>query len=481
MHFRLIGEALGALVAVLGLCMATAIPWSLYYGDGAHAGLALAVVLCLAVGTVVFLFSRDHDADFGLRDGFVIVTLTWLLAGFFGAFPFWVTGVLPNFLDALFESVSGFTTTGSTVLTDIEQVPPSVLYWRSLTQWLGGMGIIVLSVAILPLLGVGGMAMFKAEVPSPVVDKLKPTVAETAKTLWKVYVFFSVVEVILLYVAGMDLFDALCHTFATLATGGFSTKNLSIGYYQSVPIQAIITVFMLVAGVSFTLHYQARRLNFRAYWNSLEFRLYMLIFFFVAAFITWNVWKTNYDGLGEAVLHSTFQTASMMSTTGYGTANWEEWPQVCQWVLLTLMFMGGCAGSTGGGIKCMRLIILFKHVFRELRLLIHPRAVIPVKIDRKAIPTHIVNSVLAFIGLYLGVWAVSTLLLVGLSLDPITALSASTATLSNIGPGLGKVGAMDHYAWISWPGKCILIFNMLVGRLELYTVLVLMVPGFWRR
>jgi trk system potassium uptake protein TrkH len=325
------------------------------------------------------------------------------------------------------------------------------------------------------------MAMFKAEVPSPVVDKLKPTVAETAKTLWKVYLFFTAVEATLLWLAGMEVFDALCHTFGTLATGGFSTKNLSIGHYQNNLIHIIVIFFMMVAGVSFTLHYGARRMDLRVYWRSREFRLYMLIFVSSVAFLTWNVWGVNYDGFGESLRDATFQTASIMTTTGYGTTDWEQWPLVCQWLLLCLMFMGGCAGSTGGGIKCMRLLIIFKHVLRELHLLIHPRAVITIKVDKKVIAPQIVNSVLAFIGLYLGVWVVSTLLLVGLEMDATTALSASTATLSNIGPGLGKVGAADNYSWISAPGKLILIFNMLAGRLELFTVLVLLVPGFWRK
>ena len=293
--------------------------------------------------------------------------------------PYWVTGVLPSFVDALFESVSGFTTTGATVIADVEKLPGSILFWRSLSHWLGGMGIIVLSVAILPLLGVGGMAMFKAEVPSPVMDKLKPTVAETAKTLWKVYLLLTVAETALLYIAGMDLFDSLCHTFGTLATGGFSTKNLSIGHYQSVFIDVIIIFFMLVAGINFTLHFQALQGKPRTYLHSFEFRLYMIVFGASVIFITFMVYGNNYSGIGESLLKSAFQVSAIMTTTGYGNADWEQWPWACQWLLLTLMFMGGCAGSTAGGMKCMRLIIVAKHVFRELNLLIHPRAVIALK------------------------------------------------------------------------------------------------------
>lgn len=481
MHFRLVVAALGALTWVLGLCMATAVPWSMYHGDGVHYELLFIVLASVLIGTFVYWYFRDEDAEYGIRDGFAIVTLGWVLAGLLGAMPYWITGVLPSFVDALFESVSGFTTTGATVITDVEKLPGSILFWRSLTHWLGGMGIIVLSVAILPLLGVGGMAMFKAEVPSPVMDKLKPTVAETAKTLWKVYLLLTVVETALLYIAGMSFFDSLCHTFGTLATGGFSTKNLSIGYYDSVSINVIIIFFMLVAGVNFTLHFQALQGKPRAYLQSFEFRLYMIIFVASVLFITFTVYGNNYSDFGESLLKSAFQVSAIMTTTGYGNADWEQWPWACQWLLLTLMFMGGCAGSTGGGMKCMRLIIVAKHVLRELNLLVHPRAVIALKIDRKVISNPIINSIMAFVGLFVGVWVVSTALLVIMGFDMITAVGASTATLSNIGPGLNGVGAMDTYAWISHPGKALLVFNMLAGRLELYPVFVLMTADFWKK
>ncbi|MFC1834580.1 TrkH family potassium uptake protein [Thermodesulfobacteriota bacterium] len=481
MHPRLVASALGALAAVLGLCMAAALPWSIGFSDGVHEEFLLVILCCVAGGGLVYRLFHDPDVEYGLRDGFAIVTLGWLMAGFLGALPYWFTGVLPSFVDALFESVSGFTTTGASVVVQIEELPRGILFWRSLTHWLGGMGIIVLSVAILPLLGVGGMAMFKAEVPSPVMDKLKPTVAATAKTLWKVYLLFTVVETLLLFLSGMTLFDALCHTFGTLATGGFATKNMSIGYYESPLINVIIVIFMMIAGINFTLHYQALNGNFKAYLRSRECRLYLIIFVGSVVFITWHIYGTAYDSFWVSLDKSSFQTASIMTTTGYATADWENWPWACQWLLLTLMFMGGCAGSTGGGMKCMRLIIVAKHVFRELSLLIHPRAVISLKIDRKVVDPSIINSILAFLGLFTGVWAVSTLLLVIMEIDVITAIGATTATLCNIGPGLNKVGAMDNYAWLSQPAKWLLIFNMLAGRLELYTVFVLMVPDFWRR
>lgn len=479
MNYFLVARALGGLLAVIGLCMAAALPWSFYYGDGVHDEIIAVVLGSLLAGGVCYRIFRGRDAEYGIREGFAIVTLGWLMAGLVGALPYLLTGILPSFVDALFESISGFTTTGATVIEDVESIPRSILFWRSLTHWLGGMGIIVLSVAILPLLGVGGMAMFKAEVPSPVMDKLKPTVAETAKTLWKVYLLFTVVEIVLLYLAGMDLFDSMCSTFGTLATGGFSTKNQSIAAYESNLVNIIITVFMLIAGVNFTLHYQALTRKPRAYLESTEFRLYMLVFVAASLFIGLNLYGTAYESAVDTAVQSVFQTAAIMTTTGYVTANWEQWPWGCQWILFLLMFMGGCAGSTGGGIKCLRIIIIAKHVFRELELLIHPRAVMPLKIDRKVVHAPIINSILAFMGLFTGIWALSTFLLVALDIDPLTALGATTATLCNIGPGLNQVGAMDTYAWLSSPAKWLLIFNMVAGRLELYPVFVLMVPDFW--
>lgn len=481
MRFRRIGAALSGLIVVTALSMATAIPVSLIYNDGVITQILIIVGTLLVISVPAFLLLRDKKAEYSLKDGFVIVALSWIIVSAIGALPYWITGAFPTFIDSMFESMSGFTTTGASVCEDVEKLPHSILFWRSLTHWLGGMGIIVLSVAILPLLGVGGMAMFKAEVPSPVMDKLKPTVTETAKTLWKVYILLTVAEIILLYIAGMNVFDSVCHTFGTLATGGFSTKNLSVAYFDNNAIFIIITVFMLLAGLNFTLHYHALCLKPSAYTKSLEFFVYMGIFFLATAFIAYNVYGSHHNSVSESLVQSAFQTASIMTTTGFCSTDWEKWPWACQWLLFTLMFMGGCAGSTGGGIKCMRLILAAKHVLRELRLLIHPRAVIAIKMDGKVVGSPIINSIMAFIALFVGVWAFTTTLLVIMEVDIITAIGASAATLSNIGPGLHLVGPMDNFGWMSDNCKALLIFNMLVGRLELYTVFVLFVGDFWRR
>jgi trk system potassium uptake protein len=481
MRFRRIGAAIAALIVVTALSMATAIPVSLLYNDGVITHKLMIVGTLILIAAPAFLILRDEKAEYSLKDGFIIVGLSWVIVSALGALPYWITGSLPTFVDAMFESMSGFTTTGASVCKDVEILPHSILFWRSLTHWLGGMGIIVLSVAILPLLGVGGMAMFKAEVPSPVMDKLKPTVTETAKTLWKVYIILTGAEILLLCIAGMNGFDSICHTFGSLATGGFSTKNLSLAYYNNDAINIIITVFMLLAGLNFTLHYHALCLKPSAYTKSLEFFVYIGIFTGATLFIACNVYGINHDSVSESLIQSAFQTASIMTTTGFASTDWEKWPWACQWLLFSLMFMGGCAGSTGGGIKCMRLIIVAKHILRELRLLIHPRAVIAIKMDGKVVGTPIVNSVMAFVALFVGVWTVSTMLLVTMEVDVITAIGASAATLSNIGPGLNLVGPLDNYWWMSTGCKILLIFDMLVGRLELYTVFILFVGDFWRR
>ncbi len=481
MNLRLTVATLGALGALVGLWILTAIPWAFYYGESTWKELLIVTVVVVGIGGAVYFFFRDSKAAYGVREGFVIVGFGWILAALIGALPYMATGVLPSFPDALFESVSGFTTTGASVIPEPESLPKSILFWRSMTHWLGGMGIVVLSVAILPFLGVGGMGMLKAEVPSPVVDKLRPRVTETARSLWKVYIILTAVEAILLVVFGMDVLDSLCHTFGTVATGGFSTKNTSLEHYPNPYIHWTITIFMLAAGLNFTLHFQALNGNVKTYFKSLECRVYIIIFLLAASFLTFRIWGSFFENLTNAISHAAFQTSSIMTTTGFATTDWEKWPYDCQWILLCLMFMGGCAGSTGGGMKCLRLIVASKHIFRELTLLIHPRAVIPLKVDQRVIPNPTVNSIIAFLSLFIGVWAISTLLLVIMQVDLVTAIGATTATLSNVGPGLLHVGAMDNYAWFSIPCKLLLTFNMLVGRLELYTIFILLIPDVWRQ
>jgi trk system potassium uptake protein TrkH len=355
------------------------------------------------------------------------------------------------------------------------------LFWRSLTHWLGGMGIIVLTIAILPFLGVGGMQLFKAEVPGPVADKLRPRITETAKLLWKVYLIFTAAEVLLLFFGGMSLFDSFCHTFGTLATGGFSTKNGSIGAYDSVYFDAVITGFMLLSGINFALHYQLLTGHPKAFYRNSELRFFLGVFLAAFLLIWLTIWQGGMYGPAEAVRYASFQTASILTTTGYATADYELWPPLAQMVLVVLIFIGGSAGSTAGSVKCMRIMLLFKHAYRELRRLIHPRAVIPVKLGGRVVAEEVIQSVWGFFMLFLGLLAASFLILAAMGLDPATSFTAVAATIGNIGPGLGSVGPADNYAHLPQAAKAVLILCMVLGRLEVYTVFILFVPEFWRK
>lgn len=444
------------------------LPSFLYTGAGA-----------LLLGVAGF-FPTRAQVELRMKDGFVIVTAGWLLYASIGALPFYLSGAIPSYTNAFFEAMSGFTTTGASILTDIEALPHGALFWRSFTHWLGGMGIILLSLAILPLLGIGGMQLFKAEVPGPVPDKLSPRVRETAKLLWGVYALISVVETILLMLAGMNLFDALCHTFGTVATGGFSTKNASIGHYQSATIDTIIMLFMLIAGANFSLHYRALR-GKPLYARDVEFKFYAGVVAVAILLIGIDVLPRNGFELGVTLQQVAFQVVSIITTTGYGTADYEQWGLISQLILITLMFFGGCAGSTGGGMKIVRIMVLINFCRVELRRLIHPQAVLPVRLGERVVPPEIVANITGFVLIFIGLFGAGVLVMSALGLDLATAVGSVIATISNIGPGLGDVGPTDNYAAIPTAGKWVLSFLMLAGRLEVFTVIILFSRTFWRK
>ncbi|MDH3809899.1 MAG: TrkH family potassium uptake protein, partial [Desulfuromonadales bacterium] len=416
-----------------------------------------------------------------VREGFAIVTFGWTFFALFGALPFVFSGAIPSYLNAFFETMSGFTTTGSTILTDIEAMPPSLLLWRSLTQWLGGMGIIVLSLAILPMLGVGGMQLFKAEVPGPTTDRLKPRIQDTAKLLWGVYVLLTCIETLLLMAGGMSFFDGLNHAFTTMATGGFSTRNASVAAYNSVYIDWIITIFMFLAGVNFSLHYLALRGKIGDFIRNEEFLFYSSLVIVGTALITMLNMGGTYPGFLDNLRYSAFQVVSIITTTGFGTADYELWPVLCQYLLVFFMFIGGCAGSTGGGMKVARILLLFKHAQVQVYRLIHPRAVRLVKLGDRPVDKDVMQSILGFFALYLGVFVAASFIMAATGMDLNSAGGSVIATLSNIGPGLGSVGPVDNFAHVPAIGKLVLAFCMLLGRLELFTVLVLVFPSFWRK
>jgi trk system potassium uptake protein len=483
MRWRLVLFIVGVLIFCIGLSMVLPLGFSLYYQDGGNAPLIEAMLVTVALGAVLVLTGKSgwSGAPFSHREGMAATTLGWVAAGIFGGLPFYFSGVLTAPVDCFFEAVSGFTTTGASVIRDVEIVPRGILFWRSLTHWFGGMGIIVLGLAILPFLGVGGMQLYKAEVPGPVPDKLKPRLTDTAMILWKVYVLFTVVEVLLLLLGGMDLFDSLCHTFGTMATGGFSTKNASIGFYHSVYFDIVITVFMLLGGMNFALHFQLFRGNPKAMWQDGEWRFFMIWFLLLSAVIALSEYGQNYASLAESFRHAAFQVASIVTTTGYATADFEQWTTLSQCLLLVCMIVGGSVGSTGGAVKCMRIMVLAKHSYRELIHLIHPRAVTRVKIGKQAVSAEVLSGIWGFFMLYLGLMLLSVLLVAATRVDLVTSVTSVMACIGNVGPGLGAVGPVDNYADMPAVAKWVLSADMLLGRLEIYTVLVLFVPRFYRK
>jgi trk system potassium uptake protein TrkH len=479
MQIQLVLHVLGLLLIFLSGSMLLPLPFSIYYGDGHHHYFLIPAGITFITGFLFFKLTK-RKRDLRAREGFGIVTLGWIFFSLFGCLPFLISGAIPTLTDAFFETMSGFTTTGATILTDIEALPHGLLFWRSLTHWMGGMGIIVLSLAILPFLGVGGMQLFKAEVPGPVPDKLTPRITETAKILWGVYVIISALETILLMFGGLNLFEALCHTFGTMATGGFSTRTASIGSYNAY-VQYVVIFFMLVAGTNFALHYQFLKKRISGYHRSKEFLFFIGLVIAGTLFIGIDNLLNHYHHLETAFRNTLFQVTSILTTTGYGTADFEQWAFSSQFLLFMFMFIGGCAGSTGGGMKVIRLYILIKFVSAEVKRLLHPNAVIPVRVGNQVIPREIVTHVLGFLALMLGLFIIGVLIMTRLGLDLVSAFGAVAATLGNIGPGLGSVGPADNYAHIPIAGKWILTFFMLAGRLEIYTVLIMLAPSFWKK
>ena len=480
MNIILTLRVLGVLLLFLAGALLLPIPVSLFYQDGAASSFLLSSATSLLAGFGLYMGCRS-SLDLSIREGFAIVTFGWTFFALFGALPFLFSGAIPSYVDAFFETMSGFTTTGSTILIDIEVIPPSLLLWRSMTQWFGGMGIIVLSLAILPMLGVGGMQLFKAEVPGPTADRLKPRIQDTAKLLWGVYFLLTTLEVLLLMAGNMSLFDAVNHAFTTMATGGFSTRNASLAAFDSAYIDGVVTLFMFLAGVNFSLHYLGLRGRFIDYVRNEEFRFYLTLAVSGIALIMLFNAGSAYTSFWDNLRYSAFQLISILTTTGFGTADYELWPVLCQYLLVIAMFVGGCAGSTGGGIKVARMLLLAKHAQVQLFRLIHPRAVRLVKLGDRPVDKEVMQSILGFFALYMAVFVLASFIMAATGMDLVSAGGAVVATLSNIGPGLGSVGPADNFAHVPAVGKVTLALCMLLGRLELFTVLVLVFPTFWRK
>lgn len=479
MHTGGVLNLFGKLLILLSLFLLVPIPFSLYFADGMVGAFLLSSLIGAGIGGLLLLLFVP-ERDLGYRDGFAIVVLSWLGLALLGALPYNFSGQMGSFVDCFFESMSGFTTTGSTILDRVEVLPASALFWRALTHWLGGMGIIVLSLAILPLLGVGGMQLFQAEMPGPTKDRLAPRIQDTARILWAVYLLLTLIEIMLLMFGGVGFFDAICHAFATMATGGFSTHTASAGYFKSVYVETVIVIFMFLAGINFTLHHRFLTGKFRAYFKNEEFRLYLKITVFAILIIVLaNMHARIYDSLGENVRTAVFQVVSILTTTGFGTADFDLWPPVCKIMLVSLMLIGGCAGSTGGGIKVVRFLLFFKYARLQLRNLVHPRAVGAIKLGKLKVPQEVMVAILGFFALYIAFFMIATLAITAMGVDIVTGATAVIATLNNIGPGLNLVGPATNFGHLPAAAKLLLSFCMLAGRLELYTVAVLLTPDFW--
>ncbi|MBU0741749.1 TrkH family potassium uptake protein [bacterium] len=485
MNIRGVGRVLGFLLLVTAGAQVLPLIVDLIYGEGDW-DVFLLTGVCGAVAGAGLMFLGRTSAELRHREGFAIVTLGWMAVGLLGAVPFLLSGTITSVTDAVFESISGFTTTGSTIMTDIEGVGAghhAVLFWRSLTQWLGGMGIVVLALAILPLLGVGGMQLFRAEAPGPSPDRLTSRISETARLLWGVYLLITLLEVLLLVIiGGMSPYDAVCHAFTTMATGGFSTLDASVGGFGSPAVEWIVTLFMFLAGINFSLHYVALKGKPQAYWRDEEFRFYSIVMAGATLLVLAVLIPVASAGvLSDKVRAAAFQVVSIGTTTGYGTADYVLWPPLTHAVLLLLMALGGCAGSTGGGIKMMRVLLLLKHAHMEVKKLVHPRAIYTLWFNERSLPSSLAPGVLGFLLLYMMVFVFGMLALTLTGRDIVTAVGATAATLGNIGPGLGDVGPAGNFAFMNEFEKWLLTLFMLIGRLELYTVLVLLLPSTWRK
>lgn len=482
MRWPFVFQYVGVLLFFLGSTLVFPIGFALYFADGSLPALIESMAITMTFGGIVYAVFRQEKTEFiSQRESMAIVAIGWTLIGAFAALPFYLSDTFATFGDAFFEAVSGFTTTGASVMTDIEAVPEGLLFWRSFIQWLGGMGIIVLSIAILPFLGVGGFQLYKAEVPSPMPDKLKPRIRDTAALLWKVYVLFTLLELLLLMLGGMGFYNAICHALTTMPTGGFSTQNLSIAGFDSLYFDIVFIGFMFVAGVNFALHYQMLMGRPLAYWRDPECRFFIFTVLLLVAVVSVSLFGSVYDHMGEALRYGTFQVVSILTTTGYATDNYNHWPAVAKLILLLCMFLGGSAGSTGGGMKMMRIMCGFKFCYKELFNLIHPHAVSYVKIGGKTVSDAVIGSILGFLGLYMGLFGLCSVLLAAMGVEFVTAFSAVAASIGNIGPGLALVGPVDNYAHIPYLGKWLLAWCMLLGRLEIYTVIIFLVPEFWRK
>ncbi|MFC2070401.1 TrkH family potassium uptake protein [Chloroflexota bacterium] len=481
MRIKTVGHYLGLIITILGLFMLLPLVCSLVYGESCSPAFAISIGISIGFGLLLWRLLPVGEGGLSRREAILLVVGGWVLVSAFGTLPYVLAGTFHSFIDAFFESVSGFTTTGATVFTSVETQFRGILLWRSITQWLGGMGIITLFVALFPLLGIGAAHLVEAEMPGPQTDRLTPRIRDTAKAVWILYVGFSFLEFILLIIAGMPAFDALNVTFTTMPTGGFTPTDLSIGAYNSPFIEIIVLIFMVFAGVNFGLFYfLAWKRQVRQLFRNPEFRFYIILL--VGAFLLVAIDLTRNMGMsvGESLRYGSFQVVSIMTTTGYASANFDVWPVFAKAVLLVLMIIGASAGSTGGALKVVRLLVLFKYAYRRILLTFNPRAVIPLKFGGNVLSESVISGIMGMAIVYFAIIIIGFLVMSAVGLDHVSALSSVLATIGNVGPGLGLVGPMSNYLLVPPLGKAFLTVCMLVGRLELFTALMLLSPSFWK-
>jgi trk system potassium uptake protein TrkH len=495
LNFKIVISFLGLTAILNGIFMLLALPFSLYNNEEASHGILSAGIITILLGFIMWFFNRNAPKTLHKREGYIIVTLGWMILTFTGTLPYLFTGTIPNFVDAIFETISGYSTTGASIVNDIEALPNGILFWRSATHWIGGMGIIVLTIAILPLLGIGGMQLFMAEAPGPSTDKMHPRITQTAKRLWLIYVSLTLSEFFLLKIAGMTWFDAINHAMATMSTGGFSTKNESMAYWNHMPvIQYIVIAFMFIAGTNFILTYFALKGKIRRIFQNEEFKYYffgiismtIVLTFIIQFFQTPGLESTidhpmPWGSFESAFRHAGFQVVSVITTTGFVSADYTTWNSLATMLIFSFFFIGGSAGSTSGGVKIVRHIIMIKNSFLEFKKLLHPNAIIPVRYDNKGVSRIIVFNILSFFVLYMLIFISSAIALSFMGLDYESAIGAAASSLGNVGPALGSLSPVDNYAHLTPAAKLFCSFLMLIGRLELFTVLILFTPFFWKK
>ncbi len=480
-NLKVIGNIIGILLLINGLLMLTAVPFGIYHGEGSWKGILVASLVNSVIGFILYYNTKDNEnKELKRRDGYLIVILSWIAMSLFGMLPYIFTDQISNVPDAFFETVSGYTTTGASILNDIEILDHGILYWRSLTQWIGGMGIIVLAVAILPFLGIGGMQLFVAEAPGVSVDKLQPRIKETAMRLWQIYISFTVVLFFILWAEGMNSFEAVNHAMTTFATGGFSTKNASIGYFESPLIQYTIILFMFISATNFTLTYFAIKLDFKKVFQNEEFRIYSSFIIFLTAIVFITLYLIDSSYAEETFRSALFSVVSIITTTGFTTVDFTGWTEFITILFFILMFFGASAGSTSGGIKIVRHVVLLKNSYIELKKQLHQQGVFILRFNNSKVPQSVVTNILAFMMLYVVIFSIGSVIMTLMGVDFITAIGSVAATLGNIGPGIGDVGPASNFNSIPDAGKYFLSLLMLIGRLELLTFLLILTPAFWK-